>query len=413
MSEWKDFLEHLDNLGQSSATAQPGPVMINFVNRYLEPLDSIKYRVQYDGKVLNGTTTKDCHTVEIQPLSMGSIEVFAWSRMRGEFKLIDQINPLLGKRLLINERAKTFKHQSKTEPHPANQTGANPKPPTTSAPPPQHKTKGAPPEENQGVDPVKAKNARDEPEHRTKRQPADQIRVLQLKKIFPAAEETYLAKVADELNTDLAKYKLDTVLRRAHFFAQVRQEAGAALSPKEENLNYRPTVLIAKFAYYADHPDEAIADGQLVENENNKPKRKVKKKTIVRAANQPAVANRAYGGKGGNGGAESGDGWRFRGRGIFQLTLRGNYKDFNKDYPNYWADGAVDFLSDPDKLCEFPYFIRSAVWYWVQRSVYTKADGGSANCDVDAVTKRVNGPAMDAAAARRKNFHELCYPAFK
>lgn len=67
----------------------------------------------------------------------------------------------------------------------------------------------------------------------------------QLKKVFPAASDDYLKQVADELNTDRVAYGLDTVLRRAHFFAQVRQEGGAGLQAQVESLNYSPASLKA------------------------------------------------------------------------------------------------------------------------------------------------------------------------
>jgi putative chitinase len=419
MSEWKEFLQPPEENPHAFAADGPGLVMISFLNRYLEPLSAIKYRVQCDGIEINGSTTEDDHVVEIQPLSAEPVRVFVWSRMQGQFKLIDEFRPLVGRRLLINERMKTFKHDSKTERHQAVPPGGESctVPATESAG--HAKTGDRPIQEAQGVELVLAKNERDEPEHQTRRSSSNQIQVEQLKKIFPAASDIYLGKIADELNADLAGYKLDTVLRRAHFFAQVRQEAGAALSAKEEVLNYRPEVLVEKFSYYAAHPVESKSDGRLEEeikiDEKNgkKSKRAVKKKIVTQAADQPAIANKAYGGRGGNGGATSGDGWKFRGRGIFQLTTHDNYRDFNKEYPKYWPNDQIDFLSTPDKICEFPYLIRSAIWYWVRRAVYSEADGGSEDANVDAVTKRINGPAMDAAASRRKNFHQLCYPAFK
>ena len=69
----------------------------------------------------------------------------------------------------------------------------------------------------------------------------------QLKVIFPAAAIDYLVKVAEELNRNPEAYGLDTPLRRAHFFAQVRQESGVGLKPVSENLNYSPEVLKTMF----------------------------------------------------------------------------------------------------------------------------------------------------------------------
>lgn len=322
MSSWQEFLRLLNLTDE--AEQRPGPIMISFLNRYLEPLDSIKYQIEYDDKKISGLTTRIRHTVEIKPLSFRSVKVYVWSRAKQEFKLIDEITPVSGKRLLINERLKTYKHKSDTELHPQTSNNDSSQTPKSKEAPKKPTSPVRPP---QGVEPVKTTNKNAEPEHQTNRGATDKIQVAQLKKIFPAAEESYLGQVADELNTDLEKYKLDTTLRRAHFFAQVRQEAGAKLSPKQENLNYRPEVLISKFSYYGEHRDEAEKDGRLerietVEKIVKKTKKEVKVKTIVQQADQEAIANKAYGGRSRNGPASTGDGWRFRGRGIFQLTLR-------------------------------------------------------------------------------------------
>lgn len=419
MSSWKDFLEYLEKLAGICDEPKPGAVMFAFINRYLEPIEDIKYRIEFEGKTVNGITTKSCNWIEVQPATLQSIKVYAWSRVRRDFKLIDEVAPVLGKRLLINERMKTFKHQSETQPHPVPQPGPllpaakTARPPTPAA----RKHPGYPAEQPQGVAPTKGKNTKSEPEHQTHRSTTDNITIAQLKKIFPAASESYLAQVADEFNRDLAGYKLDTPLRRAHFFAQVRQEAGSGLSAKQEGLNYRSDVLIDKFSYYRKHRSEAETDGRVeettyVEKTVKGVKRKVKVTKIIHKSDQVAIANKAYGGRGGNGPPESGDGWRFRGRGIFQLTLRDNYKKFSAEYAQYWGEAEEDFLKNPDKVCEYPYFIRSAIWFWIDKSIYKFADGGGSDADINSVTSVIN-PAMDGASERRQNFYELTYPTFK
>lgn len=417
MSAWQEFLKYVDQLRGVEPEKTPGPVMFSFVNRYLEPMDSIKYRIQYDGKTVAGVTSKERHTVEIQPVSLRPIKVYAWSRVRRDFKLIDEVTPVLGRRLLINERMKTYKHRSKTQLHPKPQPLASPTKAKPAAPSQQTRP-AVSNDQPQGVEPVRTKNQKAEPEHQTNRPATDTIQVAQLKKIFPAADDAYLGKVAAELNTDLAKYKLETPLRRAHFFAQVRQEAGAELSPREESLNYRPSVLKEKFSYYKKHPDEAEQDGrieefQVVDKTIQGKIKKIKKKVVIQKANQEQIANKAYANREGNKSIASGDGWKFRGRGIFQLTLRSNYEAFDADYSKYWSDKKPNIKDNPDVVVDFPYFIRSAVWFWIRNDVYSRADRGSSDSAVDLVTERVNGPAKDAADKRRKNFHDLTYPAFK
>jgi putative chitinase len=417
MSEWKEFLRDNDRLATILDSENPAPILINFVNRYLEPLDSIMYRIDYDGKTIRGLTTSQSHSVEVAPLSFRAVRVLVWSKLRGEFKMIAELAPRRRQRLLVSLRLKTFRHLSRTEAHPLSKKTDDAGRASGSA-----NTAGEAGRKweitEQGVESAETKNKKDEPEHMTKRTTAETILVGQLKKIFPAADEKYLGTVADELNADLEKYKLDTALRRAHFFAQVRQEAGASLSPRQESLNYRPEVLIEKFSYYRKRPEEAHVDGRLeevnrVEKKIGGKKSIVDLKTTLRPADQLTIANKAYAKRDGNGDVSSGHGWKYRGRGIFQLTLRTNYERFTNQYSSLWSGGKIDFLSEPDKVCEFPYFIRSAVWFWVSKSIYVIADGGAADENIDLITEKVNGDAKDAADQRRKNFHELCYPAFK
>jgi predicted chitinase len=414
MSEWKDFLRRNDEIETLLDIERPGSILVNFVNRYLAPLDSIMYRIECEGKIVRGITTPQSHTVEVRPLTSKPIKVFVWSKRCGDFKMVTQINPRPEQRLLVSLRLKTFRHYSKTERHPSSHASQTSKESTV---PSGESAEGWDVAE-QGVELAISKNNRNEPEHKVKRLQSDKILTEQLKKVFPAADETLLREVADELNFDLPKYKLDTPLRRAHFFAQVRQEAGPSFSPKQECFNYRPEVLVEKFDYYRKRPQEARDDGRLLEPAavlsavSGTGARKVTK-NLIHPADQQAIANKAYGSRDGNGDVQSGDGWRFRGRGIFQLTLRSNYAQFTEEYSQLWSDGAVNFLLEPDKICVFPYFVRSAVWFWVRKGVYAKADGGAQDANINNVTRVVNGSAMDAATERRLNFHELSYPVFK
>jgi putative chitinase len=214
-----------------------------------------------------------------------------------------------------------------------------------------------------------------------------------LKKAFPAADDGYLQKIADELNKDLAAYGLDSRLRQAHFFAQVREEGGAKLEGHVENLNYSPDALKATFKYYRDNPEEAKTDGYT---------RDPKTQKITKGADQETVANKAYGGRLGNGDEKSGDGWRYRGRGFMQVTGKDNYTALNATYTKYYSD-KVDFVANPELLEQFPYNVRSAVCFWNSHGLPKLADAGDKPADVDAITAVVNKHTK-SYAARRSNF---------
>ncbi len=224
----------------------------------------------------------------------------------------------------------------------------------------------------------------------------------QLTKIFPKAELGYLKRTAAELNVDLSKYGLDTILRKAHFFAQIRQEGGPGMEATVESLDYRPEGLKANFRYFRKHGDEALADGRQIDP--------VTKKT-TRPADQETIADHAYANRAGNKDAASGDGWNFRGRGLIQITGRLNYAQITQQYSKLYADGTVDFEKSPDLVAQFPYSVRSAVCFWIQNHLDALAERGGTDSDVDRITKVVNR-ATHSYSDRRANF-KMAYKAFK
>ena len=103
--------------------------------------------------------------------------------------------------------------------------------------------------------------------------------------------------------------------------------------------------------------------------------------------NPKGLANVVYAHKGGNGNTLSGDGWAYRGRGPFQISLLDNYIALQ-------ADTGLPVLKDPDLLTRNRSAgAMSAVWYW--RKHVTDGD------PVDRVTRQINGPAMDGLDKRK------------
>ncbi|GAA5785268.1 hypothetical protein [Chitiniphilus shinanonensis] len=231
-----------------------------------------------------------------------------------------------------------------------------------------------------------------------------------LKKIFSGIADAYLTQVLDELNKVSGKHFLNSTLRQAHFLGQIRQEAGATMAATSENLNYAPSVLRGKFSYYSAHPAEADQDGYERDARGN----------ITRRADQEAIANKAYGGRNGNN--QPGDGWLYRGRGLKQVTGRGNYRSFTNDYRGSWATGWEDFEANPAELLNFPYSLRSAVWFWTANECMNPADEGITDNHVDRVTAKVNAgelgrrqpdntyrPAADSPALNRRRYAKEAY----
>ena len=109
--------------------------------------------------------------------------------------------------------------------------------------------------------------------------------------------------LAEKYKSLLNKYQVNTPLRLAHFFAQIDHESG--LKPIEENLNYSAEGLCRTFKKY-------FSDLKIANNYARKPE---------------LIANLVYSNRMGNGNNQSGDGWRYRGRGFIQITGKFNYID--------------------------------------------------------------------------------------
>ncbi|CAN0625848.1 putative chitinase [Burkholderia multivorans] len=206
------------------------------------------------------------------------------------------------------------------------------------------------------------------------------ITVEMLKKVYASASDVHLAKMADLFNEDLVAYKLDTPLRLSHFFAQSVVEAGSR-AKFVESLDYQVGDLSARtglmqWSYFRNHVEEAKKYGRTSEH----------------PANQEAIANRAYAGKNGNGDIESGDGWKFRGRGLKQLTGRGNYAEFSGGYEVIFGVKGADFEASPEEVGVNPlYAVRSAVFYWLRHELFEIADKGATDAVVREITVAVNG----------------------
>lgn len=153
------------------------------------------------------------------------------------------------------------------------------------------------------------------------------------------------------------EYDITTPQRVAAFVAQCAHES-ANFSVLKENLNYRAESLVRVWPRY--FPTIEIARQY--------------------AHKQDKIANRAYANRMGNGDEASGDGWRFCGRGLIQLTGRDNYQSF--------ADSLEMPINDvPEYLGTFEGAAQSACWFWETNNLNKFADVG----DIKGLTKAING----------------------
>ena len=229
-----------------------------------------------------------------------------------------------------------------------------------------------------------------------------------MKRIYPAlipSRENDLREIATELNNHLSLYKLDTALRRTHFFAQILQETGPQLKV-EEGFLYKAEALTQIFKFFRKNPELAKTHGYDTHRGIKADGSKMSQKDFE------AIANGAYGGRAdlGNGEYSTGDGWKYRGRGLKQLTGRHNYETFtswHNQLTEHWpGDEGLDFTEQPDLLLTMKYATRSAANFWISNRLYELADKGACSATVDSITKIVNSK-TDSYQARRDNFETL------
>jgi len=178
--------------------------------------------------------------------------------------------------------------------------------------------------------------------------------------VAPRADaETWSAALAAPMRSA----GITTPRRIAMFIGQLACESGG-FRLLEEDLVYRASRLCQVWPAYF----PTLADA------------------IAYANNARGIANRVYANRLGNGDADSGDGWRYRGRGLVQLTGRGLYSALARVEPR---------AGDPDWLTTPAGAAISACWYWSERGELLALSDA---WDIEGVTRRINGGETDLAA---------------
>jgi len=184
------------------------------------------------------------------------------------------------------------------------------------------------------------------------------ITVSQLKQLLP--KNPYVEHWHHALEQLFPDYDINTPRRMAAFVAQCAHESGGFMVLKE-NLNYKAASLRKIFPKY-------FPNDQIAQEYASKPNK------------QEAIANRIYANRMGNGDEASGDGFRYCGRGLIQLTGKSNYQSF--------ADSLEMKVEDvPEYLATFEGAAQSACWFWESNNLNQWADKG----DILTLTKRING----------------------
>ena len=193
----------------------------------------------------------------------------------------------------------------------------------------------------------------------------------QLKQIIP--KNPYVDHWHKALAQLLPEYEINTPQRMAAFLAQCAHESGGFTAIKE-NLNYRAVSLRKTFAKY-------FPTDELAQQYANKPQ---------------AIANKVYANRMGNGDEASGDGYRYSGRGLIQLTGKDNY---------FWFAASIGLTPEAasEYMETFEGAAQSACWFWETNNLNQWADAG----DILTLTKRINGGTIGLEDRKKHYEHAL------
>ena len=196
-------------------------------------------------------------------------------------------------------------------------------------------------------------------------------------------------KWLDAVIETCVEFEINTPQRIAGFLSQTSHESGG-YTMLTENLNYRAATLAACW------PNRFAVLGA-----DKKPIRENGKLVPTAVANSIAgkpelIANLVYSGRMGNGPAESGEGWLYRGRGLKQLTGKDNYTRCG-------AALGLDLVGNPDLLLEPMAAARSAGWFWKANNLSAFADAN----DIKGMTKKINGGLI--GYEQRQALYDACY----
>lgn len=198
-----------------------------------------------------------------------------------------------------------------------------------------------------------------------KEAPESGITLTQLQQLLThSGGEAYAAQWVEPLNAAMRACAIDTPRRQAAFLAQVLVES-SELRRLDESLNY--TARRLRTVWPQRFPSEEIAAQY-----SGKPQ---------------ALANHIYADRMGNGDEASGDGWRYHGRGLIQVTGRDNYAQFART-------SGIDVLAQPDLLLEPAGAARAAAWFWQAKGLNELADqtaGGDGDMHFVNITRRIDG----------------------
>ena len=203
-------------------------------------------------------------------------------------------------------------------------------------------------------------------------------------------------KWLDAIVATCDEFEINTPQRIAGFLAQTSHES-AGYTMLKENLNYRAATLAACWpARFAVQEPDPNKPGKTRPKKDAQGKNIPTKVAESIAGKPEMIAPLVYSNRMGNGPAESGDAFKFIGRGLKQLTGRDNYTRCG-------AALNLDLVNNPDLLLETLPAARSAGWFWKTNNLSSFADKG----DIKGMTIKINGGLI--GYEQRLALYDACY----
>lgn len=210
-----------------------------------------------------------------------------------------------------------------------------------------------------------------------------------LKDVFPNTSDSRLQEISDAINEHAADFDIDTKEELQHFLSQAGHES-SKFNTFEENLNYRIHKLGIDYWKKRFNPYTSYTNPPTttIDSTKRNPNDFASSTSSIYVDNEK-FANYVYCCRMNNGDEDSGDGYKFRGRGIFQLTGKSNYTEFNQYYQENY-DENIDLSLNPDLVAtDMEIVVISALWYYKEK-VLNDIDIDE-NTNVEDVTEKING----------------------
>ena len=225
-----------------------------------------------------------------------------------------------------------------------------------------------------------------------------QITLALLKAADSSNKEKYYESILDIMNQYAKTYAIDTPLRIAHFLAQIGHESGFKMV--EEGGSYTAKRMRKIFGCKGGAKNyDAVTD----DASKGRLRDKLWTEEAKYANNSKNLLNYVYSSRMGNGDEASGDGYKYRGRGMMQLTGKNLYKKFTTTHNKKNPSDQRDFEASPELLNEISYGVESAFFYWDSRNINTIADSDNLTKVTIAVNGGTNGlPDREARLKRIK-----------